>query len=138
MTNRHPFEILFSDGSLKTVLMDSISYVSADNRGDIIISGSHGGTSSAGYAIEAQVAAIFFNDAGIGKNAAGIKGFESLDEHTIIACAVSHESAEIANGRDTYENGVITQINKTAARAGISPGGTVRDAVELLRSKLRT
>ena len=59
MANIHPFEILFTDGSVKTVLMDSISYVSADNRGDIIVSGSHGGTSSAGYAVEVQVAAVF-------------------------------------------------------------------------------
>jgi hypothetical protein len=137
MTNRHPFEMLFTDDPVKTVLMDSISYVSADNRGDIIISGSHGGTSSAGYAIDAQVAAAFFNDAGGGKNNAGIKGFAVLDEHGIIACAVSHESAEIANGRDTYKNGVITQVNKTAAQMGIAPGGTVRDAVELLRLRLK-
>ncbi len=71
----HTMDIVFTDGNRKTVLMDSISYVSPDNRGDIIISGSHGGTSSAGYAIDARVAAVFFNDAGIGKNTAGIKGF---------------------------------------------------------------
>ena len=72
----HTMDIVFTDGNRKTVLMDSISYVSPENRGDIIISGSHGGTSSAGYAIDARVAAAFFNDAGIGKNSAGIKGLE--------------------------------------------------------------
>ena len=130
----HPVEILFIDGQVKTVLMDSISYVTPDNGGDIIVSGSHGGTSSAGYAVDAQVAAAFFNDAGIGKNAAGIKGFELLDEHGIIACAVGHESAEIANARDTHENGIITRVNKAAERAGITPGSAVRDAVERLRA----
>jgi len=117
--------------------MDSISYVTAENRGDIIVSGSHGGTSSAGYGVDVQVGAAFFNDAGIGKNAAGIKGFEVLDQHNIIACAVSHESAEIANAADTYRSGIITRINKAAEQAGIAPGTSVRDAVELLRLKLK-
>lgn len=133
----HPVEILFTDSSVKTVLMDSISYVTPGNRGDIIVSGSHGGTSSAGYAVDVRVAAAFFNDAGIGKNAAGIKGFEVLDQHNIIACAVSHESAEIANAADTYRSGIITRINNAAEQAGIAPGTSVRDAVELLRLKLK-
>jgi len=133
----HPAEILFTDGSIKTVLMDSISYVAADNRGDIIVSGSHGGTSSAGYAVDVRVAAAFFNDAGIGKNAAGIKGLEMLGAHGIIAIAVSHESAEIANAKDTYKNGIISQVNACAAQAGIITGSCVADAVTILRSYLK-
>ena len=133
----HPFEILFTDGNRKTVLMDSISYVTAENRGDIIISGSHGGTSSAGYAIDARVAAVFFNDAGIGKNGAGIKGLEMLSEHTIIAAAVSHESAEIANAADTYKNGIISQVNSCAAQAGIVMDSPVADALMVLRTYLK-
>lgn len=132
----HPFEILFDDGLAKTFLMDSVSYVTPSNRGDILVTGSHGGTSSAGYAVDTQAAAAFFNDAGIGKNAAGIKGLAVLDEHGIIACAVGHASAEIANARDTYDNGIITRVNKAAEQAGILPGAAVRDAVEILRAKL--
>ena len=85
--------ILYSDGQCKTVLMDSISYVTADSRGDIVISGSHGGTSSARYALDARVGAAFFNDAGGGKNGAGIAGLAQLDQEGIIAAAVSHQSA---------------------------------------------
>ncbi len=112
--------ILFQDKKLKTVLMDSISYVTDGNRGDIIVSGSHGGTSSAGYAIEARVAAAFFNDAGSGKNGAGIKGLAELEKHGIIAVAVSHESAEIANAADTCKNGIITRVNGCAKKQGSS------------------
>lgn len=136
MTIMHPVEILFTDGAVKTILMDSISYVTADNSGDIIVSGSHGGTSSAGYAIDVQVAAAFFNDAGIGKNRAGVLGLEALERHGIIAAAVSHESAEIANARDTYEHGIITQVNGCAASYGLAVGQTVAAAVYLLRSIL--
>jgi hypothetical protein len=131
-------DILFTDGNRKTVLMDSISYVSPEHRGDIIISGSHGGTSSAGYAIDARVAAAFFNDAGVGKNEAGIKGLEELERHSIIAIAVSHESAEIANAADTYQNGTITHVNKRAEKAGIRPGMRVAEAVDILRPYLNS
>jgi hypothetical protein len=128
--------ILFIDGLVKTVVMDSVSYVTEANRSDIIISGSHGGTSSAAYAVDAAAGAVFFNDAGCGKNNAGIKGLEHLQKHSIIAVAVDHRTAEIANGADTYENGVITHVNTSASRAGLCAGMPVREAVELLRIHL--
>jgi len=129
-------DILFEDGDLKTLLMDSISYVTPECRGNIIISGSHGGTSSAGYAITAKVGAAFFNDAGVGKNAAGIKGLEQLQEADIIAAAISHESAEIANAADAYNNGIVSHVNEPAQKAGIRPEMPVSDAVTIVRSFL--
>jgi uncharacterized protein YunC (DUF1805 family) len=131
--NQH---ILSVDGSVKTVIMDSVSYVTEANQTDIIVSGSHGGTSSAGYAIDVAAGAVFFNDAGCGKNNAGIKGLELLQQHSIIAAAVDHRTAEIANGADTYANGVITHVNTSASQAGLRRGMSVRDAVELLRMRL--
>ena len=131
--NQH---ILYVDGSVKTVVMDSVSYVTAGNQSDIIVSGSHGGTSSAQYAIDVAAGAVFFNDAGCGKNNAGIKGLELLQQHSIIAAAVDHGTAEIANGADTYANGVITHVNASASQAGLGRGMRVRDAVELLRRRL--
>ena len=130
-------DILFDDACFKTVVMDSISYVAQENRGDIIVSGSHGGTSSAGYAIDARVAAAFFNDAGGGKNDAGIKGLAVLDAHNIIAAVVSHTSAEIASATDTYACGIISHVNKLAKKAGIRPTMRVAEAVDILRSYLK-
>ena len=107
------------------------------HRGDIIISGSHGGTSSAGYGLDVKVGAAFFNDAGVGKNRSGISGLNMLQDAGIVAIAVSHESAEIANGRDTYENGTISFINDCAKKAGIKVDMTVKEAVNILRSFLK-
>ena len=129
-------DVLFMDGDMKTVLMDSVSYITDDNRGDIIISGSHGGTSSARYAIEAPAGAVFFNDAGVGKNSAGIKGLDQLAEKNIIAIAVRHTSAEIANAVDTYRSGIVSHVNRPAQQAGIRPGCAVADAVAILRTYL--
>jgi len=128
--------VLFIDGPVKTVVMDSVSYVTEANRSGIIISGSHGGTSSAGYAIDAAAGAVFFNDAGCGKNGAGIRGLGLLQQHGIIAAAVDHRTAEIASGADTYEHGVISHVNGCAERAGLQKGMRVRDAVERLRALL--
>ena len=130
-------DILFIDGEIKTVLMDSISYVDKDNHKDIIVSGSHGGTSSAGYGLDVKVGAAFFNDAGIGKNRSGISGLDLLQNADIIAIAVSHESAEIANGQDTYENGIVSFVNERAENAGIKAGMTVKETVNILRSHLK-
>jgi len=130
-------DIIFNDGEIKTVLMDSISYVDKDNYKDIIVSGSHGGTSSAGYGLDVKVGAAFFNDAGIGKNRSGISGLDLLQDAGIIAIAVSHETAEIANGRDTYENGIVSFVNERAEKAGIKKDMTVKEAVDILRSYLK-
>jgi len=125
--------ILHTDGPVKTVILDSVSYVTEANRSDIIISGSHGGTSSAGYAIDVRASAVFFNDAGCGKNNAGIRGLELLQQHSIIAAAVDHRNAEIASGADTYNNGIISHVNACAALAGLRKGMRVAEAVALLR-----
>ena len=131
-------DIIFNDGEIKTVLMDSISYVNDKNRFDIIVSGSHGGTSSAQYGINVKVGAAFFNDAGVGKNRSGIIGLEKLQNIGIIAIAVDHKSAEIANAKDTYKNGTISFINERAENAGIKVGMKVKESVSILRSFLKT
>ena len=130
-------DIIFKDGKFKTVLMDSISYVNEDNKNDIIISGSHGGTSSAQYGLDIKIGAAFFNDAGVGKNQSGIIGLNKLQDAGIIAIAVDHKSAEIANGRDTYENGIVSFVNACAEKAGIKIGMTVKEAVSILRSYIK-
>jgi hypothetical protein len=129
-------EILYIDGAVRTVIMDSVSYVTASNRSDIIVSGSHGGTTSAGYAIDVAAGAVFFNDAGCGKNNAGIRGLELLQQHSIIGAAVDHCTAEIANAADTYDHGIIAHVNACASQIGLERGMPVREAIELLRRRL--
>ena len=64
-------------------------------------------------------------------------GLDLLQDAGIIAIAVSHETAEIANGQDPYKNGAISFINERAEKAGINKGMTVKEAVDLLRSHLK-
>ncbi len=112
-------------------LLDTITAIDATHAGGVVVSGSHGGVSSTGFVLRAAAKpkAVFFNDAGVGKDRAGVVALELLDA-VGVACAVySHESARIGDARDGYENGVVSGVNAAGRAAGIAPGQRVRDAV---------
>ncbi|OZM75690.1 hypothetical protein CFP66_45235 [Pseudonocardia sp. MH-G8] len=102
--------------------MSSIAFTTPDMAGNLIVTGSHGGTSAGEYARRHRVAAVACNDAGIGKDAAGTAGLAALDEDGIVGVAVGHDTARIGDGTDTWLCGVITYANVTALAAGIRPG----------------
>lgn len=108
---------------------DSITFLDENNSGEIVVCGSHGGVSAGHYAQKHHLKAVFFNDAGIGKNNAGIKSLESLSEAGILACTVDCMSAEIFNGRDMLENGVISVCNQLALASNIKQKMTVKEAI---------
>jgi len=111
---------------------DSITFLNESNAGDIVVCGSHGGVSAGHYAQKHRLKAVFFNDAGIGKNNAGIKSLESLSDAGIIACTVDCMSAEIFNGQDVLDNGIITVCNQLAKTRNINEKMTVKEAVKLI------
>lgn len=111
---------------------DSISYIKDSDKNKMIISGSHGGIPSVKYAIENNVFGAIFNDAGVGKNNAGISGLVYLDSNNILGIAVSAESAEIGNAKDTYDNGVISYFNNLANEYGAQNGMRLKDFVDNL------
>lgn len=119
-------------GGGRVVLMDSISYVNASDAGAVVVSGSHGGTSSARYVLGQPLAGACFNDAGGGKDGAGVAGLRLLDEHGIPAVAIAHTSARIGDAEDTWEYGVLTTVNQAAAAAGLRPGMGAQEAAVLL------
>jgi hypothetical protein len=121
---------LLSLSSYKTVKMyDSISYVSSNDKNNFIISGSHGGIPSSNYAIDKKVFGAVFNDAGIGKNNAGILGLSILEKKQILGITVSADSAEIGNSKDTYTNGIISHYNETAKNYGAQNGIKIKDFI---------
>lgn len=111
---------------------DSITFLNEKNAGDIVVCGSHGGVSAGHYAQKHNLKAVFFNDAGIGKNNAGIKGLDGLNDAGIIACTVDCMSAEIFNGQDTLDNGIITVCNQLAKAKNIREMMTVKEAIKLI------
>ena len=57
-----------------------------------------------------------------------------LDERGITGVTVDAMSARIGDGRSTYEDGIVSRVNETARAAGIEPGMTAREAVNLIGS----
>ena len=119
------------EGQFVTIT-DSITFLNENNEGEIVVCGSHGGVSAGHYAQKYGVKAVFFNDAGIGKNNAGIKSLDSLSDAGILACTVDCMSAEIFNGYDALENGIITVCNKLAENRYIKEKMTVKEAIKLI------
>lgn len=114
---------------LRVVAMDSISIVEPDDRGQVVIAGSNGGVASGVVARQYACAFVALNDAGIGKEDAGIAGIAAIDADGIPGVGIGHESAEISDGLDTWENGVVTYVNATAHRLGFRTGERLKEAV---------
>ena len=73
------------------------------------------------------------HDACVGKDGAGIAGLWYLEALGIPAATADGMSAEMGNGADLYENGVISHLNYPAERCGVQVGMSVREAAALLR-----
>src|SRR5690606_6000433 len=130
------FRALFDDAgdSARLHLLDSITAIDEQCADGVIVSGSHGGLSSTGFVLRAPIRprAVFFNDAGVGRDGAGIVALALLDEIGVPCGCYAHDSARIGEARDGYERGVVTHLNARARATGLAAGISVRDAVALL------
>jgi hypothetical protein len=120
--------VIFESNNGRIVIMDSIARINDENEGDIIVCGSHGGKSAAEHAVESKPKGLIFNDAGKGKDNAGIGGLDSLDRAGIMGATVDVFSARIGEGQDSYASGIISAVNKRAYQAGIKIGMSAREA----------
>lgn len=122
--------------SFPVAILDSVSHLTHGHDGAIVVCGSHGGASAAHHALAFRPAAIFFSDAGKGKDDAGIEGLALFDASDIPAAAVDIWSARIGDGRDVYECGRVSAVNQAIKRHGVVEGMAVKEATELLKKSL--
>ena len=115
-------------------VIHSITELQSADAGCIAVSGSHGGLSAARYAVAARPLLSVFNDAGIGKDDAGIAGLALLQLHGLAACTVGHNSACIGDASSTLNDGVVQHVNNAARALGIAPGQRCADVVQRLRT----
>jgi uncharacterized protein YunC (DUF1805 family) len=115
------------------LIADSITRVGTDAGGAVVVNGSHGGIYAAYVAAKLRVAAAVFNDAGVGRDQAGIAGLDYLARLGIPAAAVGHDTARIGDGSDMMARGIITHANAPAAALGCHPGMACRDAAAALQ-----
>ncbi len=114
---------------MKRFLIDSISTVTREMRGQIVITGSHGGSSAARLALAHPPGLVVFNDAGVGRDEAGIRGLEILQLVGVAACTVSHSSARIGEASSTLQHGTISHANSLAMTRGIVADQSCAEAI---------
>lgn len=126
-------------GAIPIIGLDAAPMLEPADAGSIVITGSHAALfrGKPDGVIKVDVRAIFFSDAGVGLDEAGIARLPTLDERGIAAGTASADSAEIGNSRSIYEEGVLSHVNETAVALGGMPGMSVRDFVALLAARWR-
>ncbi len=123
-------------GKARIVIVDTSSDVDENNNMDIVITGSHGGVNACEYMGNMKIKGMVSNDAGIGKNEAGIAGMKALDKYGIPAVAVSTMSAKIGNGTSTYQQGSLSATNELAKKLGIREGMSAIEAADIMLEDL--
>ena len=120
---------------LHVVLLDTVTAVEPRHAGAVVVTGSHGGASVVHYARAVPARLYVFNDAGVGKDEAGVAALAELERHGIAAATVAHDSARIGEARDAYDHGVVSRVNRQAA-ALLVAGRALRPQIEALSSEL--
>lgn len=110
----------------------TVTDIPAEAAGGVIVCGSHGGLYSGYCAAKAGLAGVILNDAGVGKDDAGISGLPYLEELGVAGATVANTSAQIGDPQDMLDRGVISHVNAPAAACGVEPGMRAEQAAELL------
>ena len=129
---RHSIDV--ADALDDVVALDSASLASEEDRKRIVITASHGGLLGGDprTALKFDVRAVFFNDAGVGCDRAGISRLPELGRRGIVAGTVSHWTARIGDARSSWATGVLSHVNRPAEEAGAKPGMPLREFVRMI------
>lgn len=117
-----------------TVLAHSVTKLGNNAADAIVVCGSHGGVYSGYLVAKSEVRAVVLNDAGVGKDAAGIGALSYLECLGIPAACAAHISCRIGDAQDMMARGVISHANGLAAALGVIVGQNCSDAVKALAS----
>jgi hypothetical protein len=113
---------------------DTITKLPPEADGAVVVSGSHGGRYPGWLAARAGVRAVVLNDAGVGKDQAGIGALAYCEALGIAAATVSHTSCRIGDTTDMLARGATSHANAAACAVGVTPGMTCREAAERLHA----
>ena len=114
------------------VVLDSVTHLTSAHHGAVVYAASHGGTYAAAYAAAKGIGAIILNDAGIGRERAGIAGLDLLADLGVPGAALAHTSTRIGDGNDGAARGVLSTVNTAASSLGLAVGMSCREALAIL------
>jgi len=119
--------------------LDSNALVRPEDKGAIIVTGSHGALlgGKPETAIRVGALAAIYNDAGIGIDDAGISRLPALAARGIGGATVAAATARIGEARSTWETGRISALNRIAEGWGGRLGMSVPELAALAASHAR-
>ena len=120
------------------VLADTATKLGANAQGGVIVTGSHGGRYAAYLTLGVHPRAVIHNDAGVGKDQAGIAVIDMAEALGVAAATLGHASCRIGDAADMMARGVVSHVNATAHALGVSPGMACREAAQRLLSTRAT
>jgi hypothetical protein len=120
--------------NVKIMTVASCSFCRDEHRSHVVVSGSYGGRYNAFNAAKWGVRGVIMNDAGIGKDNAGIVGLDYLDQIAQAAAVADAATCHIGDGDHMLAHGIISHVNRTAAALGCAPGQTVLACARLMRA----
>src|SRR5256885_12674511 len=106
---------------MNQILAPSITVLPANTADRVIVTGSHGGIYPGHLVLAAKARAAIFNDAGIGRDSAGIASLQLLQAHGQAAAPVAHTSARIGGTHHMMSAGIISTLNTLAVAFGVKP-----------------
>ncbi len=116
----------------KVIIIDSAAQVGPDEAGQVLVVGSHGSELTARYVARYLPFGVILNDAGKGKNNAGISGLSILEAMNILGATIGCMTARIGEGHDNYYSGIISGVNDKAKTAGVQVGMTALETARIM------
>lgn len=123
-----------SDNDIPIWILDTVTKPKPEHAGAVILAGSHGGVYAGYLAASAGPRGIILNDAGVGRDDAGIGSLSYLEELGIAAATVAHTTGRIGDGEDMYTRGVISYTNAVAGALGCAVGESVAECARKMRA----
>jgi hypothetical protein len=121
-----------SDHEIQVLSADTVTRLGPEHRGQVVIAASHGGLYAAYLAARGGLRGVILNDAGLGKDQAGIAGLAYLDDLGLPAATVSHTTARIGDGKHQAAQGRISFVNRSAWDLGCAPKQTAMDCARVM------
>lgn len=123
-----------SDNAVPIWVLDTVTKPKDEHADSVIVAGSHGGVYAGYLAALANVRGVILNDAGVGRDRAGIGSLEYLQSLGIAAATVANTSARIGDGEDMIARGVVSYTNRAAAAVGCAVGEAAIDCARKMRA----
>lgn len=123
----------------RLICADSVGMLEPGDAGEIVVTASHAALSGGrpDTLVPPAIYAVFFSDAGVGLDGAGIARLAQLDQAGIIAGTTSADSAPIGDSRALFHDGILSHLTGAAVRAGGQVGMPLKAFIERLLAAAR-